>query len=219
MFCKNCGSNLPDDAKFCPSCGATLTNDIPPAPGGLPNAPKKICCPECGSKNLQYLSETEYSTTVKTKGYSGGKGCLGYLAFGSLGMLCGNCGSGKSQTTVNTETTHAWICKDCGSKFKTKDDLEQEIAKEERMIKSSYVVLIVFGVIAVLLFALMFFTFGGMYYGKIDSFYIIFVIVLPLMSLLSGVSTFILMRVTSKSRVTTLKEELDELEKKMARFQ
>lgn len=153
MFCKNCGSNLPDDAKFCPSCGATLTNDTPLVPGGLPNAPKKICCPECGSKNLQYLSETEYSTTVKTKGYSGGKGCLGYLAFGPLGMLCGNCGSGKSKTTVNARTTHAWICKDCGNKFKTKDDLEQEIAKHESTAKTLhalFIFLIISSVLGVL---------------------------------------------------------------------
>ncbi len=29
MFCKNCGINLPDDAKFCPSCGVTTA---PPEP-------------------------------------------------------------------------------------------------------------------------------------------------------------------------------------------
>lgn len=28
MFCKNCGAQLSDGAKFCNSCGASLTNDI-----------------------------------------------------------------------------------------------------------------------------------------------------------------------------------------------
>lgn len=71
---------------FCKNCGTTLINDTSPAPNGVLNLPKKICCPECGSKNLQYLSETEYSTTVKTKGYSGTKGCLGFL----LGLIIHN---------------------------------------------------------------------------------------------------------------------------------
>lgn len=37
MFCKYCGAQVPDGAKFCPKCGATLTS-APQAP--QPEAPK-----------------------------------------------------------------------------------------------------------------------------------------------------------------------------------
>lgn len=215
MFCKNCGSNLPDDAKFCPNCGTTLINDTPPAPNGVPNLPKKICCPECGSKNLQYLSETEYSTTVKTKGYSGTKGCLGFFLLGGpLGMLCGNCGSGKSKTTVNARTTHAWICKDCGNKFKTKEDLEQEIAKNESTAKIIHAVVIFFLINSVFDVVLSFIFLAD---GDMATFLLSFgagvfmTLVFVLCNRLLSAST--------KKRIDALKEELDELEKKMARFQ
>ena len=29
MFCKECGAEIPDDAKHCPDCGAKLVNDTP----------------------------------------------------------------------------------------------------------------------------------------------------------------------------------------------
>lgn len=32
MFCENCGTQLPDDAKFCASCGTTLEASAPAAP-------------------------------------------------------------------------------------------------------------------------------------------------------------------------------------------
>ena len=37
MFCKYCGAQVPDGAKFCPKCGATLTS-APQTP--QPEAPK-----------------------------------------------------------------------------------------------------------------------------------------------------------------------------------
>lgn len=33
MFCKNCGSSLPDDVKFCPNCGTENTEDSVPSNG------------------------------------------------------------------------------------------------------------------------------------------------------------------------------------------
>lgn len=108
MFCKTCGSELPNDAKFCPKCGGLVisqeptsrcepetdpqdpvlnyatppeapvarpqyrTTDTPSvtenavprynaqAPERRGSEPLKICCPECGSRNLQVLSETKF---------------------------------------------------------------------------------------------------------------------------------------------------------------
>ena len=55
-------------------------------------------CPKCGSEELDTISD------VKGKGASGLKLCL-------CGLL-GLCGAGK------TKTTHYWLCKKCGKKFK-----------------------------------------------------------------------------------------------------
>ncbi len=65
-------------------------------------------CPKCGKENCQLLSET----TSKGKDFSAGKGCLGAICFGPIGVLCGACGKGKQITTTNF-----WYCPDCGNKF------------------------------------------------------------------------------------------------------
>lgn len=58
----------------------------------------KICCPKCGSTNLQAVSDTH------SKGISFWKVCL-------CGLF-GFCGANKPVTE------HYWVCSDCGSKFK-----------------------------------------------------------------------------------------------------
>lgn len=57
-----------------------------------------ICCPRCKSSDLQIISD------VKGKGTSFWKLCF----CGLLGLS----GSGK------TTTTHYWVCRKCGNKFK-----------------------------------------------------------------------------------------------------
>lgn len=57
-----------------------------------------VRCPACGSTNLQIISD------VQGKGAKFWKLCL----CGFLGL----CGTGK------TTTTHYWVCKNCGKKFK-----------------------------------------------------------------------------------------------------
>lgn len=93
----------------------------------------KIKCPMCGKTNLQYVTETD--TKVETSGgYSGTKGCMGYLLLGPLGLLCGNCGSSK-KTTVTDIHKHFWVCSDCGHKFPTLEDLDAEIQQKKKAIK------------------------------------------------------------------------------------
>ena len=76
----------------------------------------RIKCPTCGSTNLQYTTESETKVETSGGGYSGSKGCLGFLLLGPFGLLCGNCG--KSQkTTVTNLHKHFWVCSDCGCKF------------------------------------------------------------------------------------------------------
>ncbi len=66
-------------------------------------------CPKCGSENCFIINE------VKESGhdYYGGRGCLGYLIFGPVGLLCGLCGKGRETKNVNY-----WVCNTCGKKWK-----------------------------------------------------------------------------------------------------
>lgn len=68
-----------------------------------------ICCPRCGSNNLQVLQEQ----SSKGKDFSGSKGCCGAILFGPIGILCGSCGKGKQ-----IKTQSFWLCYNCGNKFK-----------------------------------------------------------------------------------------------------
>jgi len=63
-------------------------------------------CLSCGSDNCQFVSE------VSSKGFSASKGCCGFLLFsGPIGLLCGLCGRGK------TDTQTYWVCNNCGNRF------------------------------------------------------------------------------------------------------
>lgn len=67
-------------------------------------------CPKCGGEHCQLITES----TSNFKGFGVGKGCLGYLCLGPIGILCGMCGMGKGKTY----TAHFWVCSDCGNKFR-----------------------------------------------------------------------------------------------------
>jgi hypothetical protein len=66
-------------------------------------------CPKCKSEECSVITET----TTKGKDYSAGKGCLGAMLFGYIGLLCGACGKGKE-----IRNTHYWVCHKCGHKWK-----------------------------------------------------------------------------------------------------
>lgn len=68
-----------------------------------------VCCPKCGSNNLQVIQEQ----STKGKDFSGSKGCCGFILLGPIGILCGHCGKGKQ-----FQTQSYWLCKSCGNKFK-----------------------------------------------------------------------------------------------------
>lgn len=88
--------------------------------------PQKLCCPQCGHEELQVVNESNVHTTGKN--YSAGKGCLGYLLLGPLGLLCGSCGQG--QKTQTTNTTY-WVCPKCGKKFRNPEDIRATIPKNK----------------------------------------------------------------------------------------
>lgn len=111
---------------------------------------KKLCCPKCKSRDLQYSVSNNMKVTSQGGGYSGGKGCLGFLLFGPLGLLCGSCGS-KQKTTTQTEQTSLWVCKNCGNKFKGVDEINSEIASKNNDIKSIKLAITLFIIMAILM--------------------------------------------------------------------
>ena len=85
---------------------------------------KKMHCPKCKEREIQCLMTNE--TFVSSGGYSAGKGCLGFLLFGPLGLLCGACGSKQKITSENNQKT-VWVCKGCGHQFRCCDDVDAEL--------------------------------------------------------------------------------------------
>ena len=97
-----------------------------------------LCCPDCGNRDLQVTTETRTQTTGSD--FSVGKGCLGYLLFGPLGILCGACGQGKQTTTTNTTY---WVCPKCGKKFRNPEDMRRELENQKKTIP----IMVIFGII------------------------------------------------------------------------
>lgn len=96
---------------------------------------RRMRCPECGSEDLQIVRDTDVKTTGKN--YSGGQGCLGFLMFGPLGLLCGNCGQG--QKTQVLQKTY-WVCSKCGHKFRDPEEWRQEVNQNRQLGISSIVI-------------------------------------------------------------------------------
>ena len=78
-------------------------------------------CPNCGSENIQYVSDTSGG------GLSCLRSCCGLVALGPLGRLCGIKGS---------HTDEFWICKDCGNRFSNgaaiRNQEREELAAERQ---------------------------------------------------------------------------------------
>jgi len=66
----------------------------------------RMACPRCGSHNVQVIADTN------TKGYDFCPGFLGWWLLGPIGLLCGMCGMGETNTYIIR------VCRDCGAKFR-----------------------------------------------------------------------------------------------------
>ena len=148
-YCKNCGQKLEEGSLFCSNCGQNITtvsentviNTKEVSYTATPSTTKnKFHCPKCKGTNLQTQTHTDFSQNVDVsqKGYSGGKGCLGYILFGPLGLLCGSCGQKQEVKTETSQTSKSyWVCSDCGHKFRHIDELVSELEVVRRRATSS----------------------------------------------------------------------------------
>ena len=120
MYCKNCGKQLEDSAKFCSVCG-TRTDNAPAAPISPPPRPVVIHaqpqgtslhpCPKCKGRHVQFQTVTETKET----------GCMTvlfyiFLAVTILGLLV----LIPILLSNKTKTVTYGICQSCGHRWKVK---------------------------------------------------------------------------------------------------
>ncbi len=119
MLCQKCGNQVPYGMRFCHKCGVSLATETPtqsvpqqfvaqpmpvqPAAPVVPNASKKLHCPNCKSNNIEISTETSVNGGVTT--HSGA----------------------VSTTRMSSTHRNYWFCKDCGNKFRNIQNLEDEI--------------------------------------------------------------------------------------------
>lgn len=151
MFCHECGTSLPENAKFCPVCGqATVQKEnasiqqeiveLNTADEEILAENKNIHCPNCGGKNCK--SHYKQSVTSTGGGYGCLQGGLGFLLAGPFGLLCGLCGRSTHTTTTNTLV---WVCQNCGLEFRSRKDVLEATRFSKKI---GYWILIVCGGLA-----------------------------------------------------------------------
>ena len=85
--------------------------------------PGELYCPICRLNKLQAIVES--SVEGKGGGYGIGKGCIGYLLLGPLGLLCGGIGS---KSKIETKHKNFFMCMSCGKKFREITQLIDELS-------------------------------------------------------------------------------------------
>ncbi|MBQ7399236.1 MAG: hypothetical protein IJW06_02065 [Clostridia bacterium] len=143
MYCRKCAKVIMDDEEYCSDCLKTINQQNSHAEEQkkennvmVTDRRRKKCCPKCKSRNLQIITNTQFSSETTGGGYSAGKGCCGYMAFGPLGLLCGSCGS-KTETTITSDSTTVWVCLECGNRFRDIEDVNKEIEATSTSIYTS----------------------------------------------------------------------------------
>lgn len=114
MYCKFCGKQVSDDAKFCDGCGKKLTEDT--APVTAPEKKEVHRCPNCGETVNQYAQACKYcgqdlASKSDKKKKKKPMGCLVWViviifALGSCSVILGGSSEDPAPETtpVTTET-------------------------------------------------------------------------------------------------------------------
>lgn len=116
MRCNACGAPNSEDARFCTTCGERFEVEkrkednieeqavvIQEERTTHDHNGNTVSCPNCGSKQVQFITVTEGSD------YDAGNGCCGLLLFGPIGLICGLVNNKKTKTTRK--------CMNCGEEF------------------------------------------------------------------------------------------------------
>lgn len=200
MKCKKCGTELTTE-QFCPNCGepANFAPALPDEPADVAQqGAADFFCPYCGNNDLQAVVEN--NTITSGKDFSAGKGCLGALIFGPLGLLCGLCTKGKK--TITTNKTY-WACAKCGKKFRDLSELKKELASAKKIKK-------VMGILAPVL-SVMMLAIGILMLSAADAPEVfVFSVIYAVIMALAYLGTFLAAKEKQK--------ELDEIENGMQRF-
>lgn len=109
-YCSNCGKPLEEGSQFCTNCGS--------AQAPISKRPRsasfhQLHCPKCGSTSLSPIVESEISS--------------GSAAYTSVGRR-----HGVSQFKFNSTHRNYWMCSNCGHKFRNIQNLDEEIASQEK---------------------------------------------------------------------------------------
>ena len=147
MFCKNCGAQTGDTTQFCTKCGSPCNAPQGTQSTAAPANASEIRCPHCQGTNLHPVVENNVSSMGG--GYGVGKGCLGYICLGPLGLLCGLCGNKQK---ISTSSQTFWLCQNCGYKFQSRQDAaaaeREQQQQQEQVQKTCRVIGTVLAVIA-----------------------------------------------------------------------
>lgn len=98
VFCSKCGTKNERNTNYCVNCGETI------AEGRIvkPDDDDVVRCPQCGSKNVEFV-------TYQAGNHLDGKNaCIGWLLCGPIGLLLGN---------KKTDAKTVRKCKMCGKEF------------------------------------------------------------------------------------------------------
>lgn len=157
----------------------------PPRRGG-------IHCPRCRSDDLIQSVDNSTEFHSEHKGYSGAQGCLGYLLFGPLGLLCGAFDN-KSSADMTQESTLHWTCRSCGARFTDInnicdeiDETEEEIVRMKKKLIASSMICAVLAVLLSVGSALL----GSLFLGIFISLFIIVYLIINLIYSLIDISEY-----------------------------
>lgn len=129
-FCRHCGTELSEATRFCPTCGQS--QQASPSPVRQPRAnSKRLHCPNCRSTSISPVVETEVTSAM------------------SLNHAISRKNSISSHGFNNTHRNY-WMCSECGNKFRNLQNLEEELSKHRKNVKSAMIGIILVVIIMIL---------------------------------------------------------------------
>lgn len=129
-YCQFCGNELEDGALFCSTCGKSQQTAPKPARRVRNASAKHLHCPNCGSSELSAVVESEISGGMSVNHSFTRK-------------------TGVSSHKFNNTHRNYWMCKDCGHKFRNLQNLEEELAAQQKLVKNALYGVILLAVLGI----------------------------------------------------------------------